>query len=340
LWSSDVICRPFPSALSLAALLTVCLAPGASQAEELKVTGEGFTLVLPSPEWQVVSAATKQAELAVLGPERFGADRPTLTVVVGTADNGGGRWETPEGFRDGLVTALKQEGAAIESTDFALGGKESVKATVATKGDARSDNLIVVGVRGDRGICLLFGTPKGTLAEIRPDFDRILSSFRFVSVAKGDSQDFSRYGFTIRLPETGWVRVSEAEKQDKSLALALQTTGDPEKVATFSIMLSELSAARRGPEALDALALDALRELANQRDVTVGEIEHGALASQPSLSINVKGKDGEGKLILVVRDRQLFHIAWSAPVGELATYEPDLESIVNSIRFVEAKTGR
>ncbi|PIU94704.1 MAG: hypothetical protein COZ06_17370 [Armatimonadetes bacterium CG_4_10_14_3_um_filter_66_18] len=186
----------------------------------------------------------------------------------------------------------------------------------------------------------MFGTPKGTLAEIRPDFDRILSSFRFVSVAKGDSQDFSRYGFTIRLPETGWVRVSEAEKQDKSLALALQTTGDPEKVATFSIMLSELSAARRGPEALDALALDALRELANQRDVTVGEIEHGALASQPSLSINVKGKDGEGKLILVVRDRQLFHIAWSAPVGELATYEPDLESIVNSIRFVEAKTGR
>ena len=55
---------------------------------------------------------------------------------------------------------------------------------------------------------------------------------------------------------------------------------------------------------------------------------------------DVKGKDGEGKLILVVRDRQLFHIAWSAPVGELATYEPDLESIVNSIRFVEAKTGR
>lgn len=324
-----------PARAALAAGCLLGLHSVHARAAELKVTGDRFSLVLPSREWQVVTTPTDKAALVVLGPPQRGRERSVLTVVTADGTNGGGRWQTAEGFREGVIEALKQDGATIESTEYPLGAQVRVKATLATAQDDRSDYLTVVALHGGVGYALVFATPKGTLPTLRPQINRILRSFRFVSIAQGDRLDFQRYGFTIRLPERGWVRSSDAEKEDEHLVLALQKAGDPETAPIFSVFVGDVPSPLRGPGALDALAADMLRSLRTRKDVTVREIQKGALSSQPSLTVRISGLEATGEVVLVVRDRLFYQITLSAPPDQFEKQEPELLAILNSIRFTD-----
>ena len=60
--------RGHMTAVLLCATAFVAVVSVVAQGEELKVTGDRFSLVLPSREWQVVTTPSDKAALVVLGP--------------------------------------------------------------------------------------------------------------------------------------------------------------------------------------------------------------------------------------------------------------------------------